>query len=66
MSHDHVHGANFGVRGSAFLAVGGYRPIATGEDRDLWFRLLDAGFRGVQPLNLTVRTSRGAGAGWAG
>ncbi|MGC4938749.1 glycosyltransferase [Kribbella sp. DT2] len=57
LSHDHVHGANFGVRGSAFLAVGGYRPIATGEDRDLWFRLLEAGFRGVQPLDLTVRTS---------
>lgn len=57
LSHDHVHGANFGVRGSAFLAVGGYRPVRTGEDRDLWFRLLDAGFVLRQPLDLTVRTS---------
>jgi cellulose synthase/poly-beta-1,6-N-acetylglucosamine synthase-like glycosyltransferase len=57
LSHDHVHGANFGVRGSAFLAVGGYRPIRTGEDRDLWFRLLDAGFTLRQPLDLMVRTS---------
>jgi hypothetical protein len=57
LSHDHVHGANFGVRASAFLAVGGYRPIRTGEDRDLWFRLLEAGFALRQPLDLTVRTS---------
>ncbi|MEV6286131.1 glycosyltransferase [Kribbella sp. NPDC051770] len=57
VSHDHVHGANFGVRGSAFLAVGGYRPIGTGEDRDLWFRLVAAGFAVRQPLDLTVRTS---------
>ncbi len=57
LSHDHVHGANFGVRASAFLAVGGYRPIRTGEDRDLWFRLLDAGCTLRQPLDLTVRTS---------
>lgn len=57
LSHDHVHGANFGVRASAFLAVGGYRPISTGEDRDLWFRLRDAGFALRQPLDLTVRTS---------
>jgi cellulose synthase/poly-beta-1,6-N-acetylglucosamine synthase-like glycosyltransferase len=57
LSHDHVHGANFGVRASAFVAVGGYRPIRTGEDRDLWFRLLDAGFALRQPLDLMVRTS---------
>lgn len=56
-SHDHVHGANFGVRASAFSAVGGYRPLDTGEDRDLWFRLRDAGFSVRQPLDLHVRTS---------
>ena len=56
-SHNHVHGANFGVRASAFLAVGGYRPLHTGEDRDLWFRLLDAGYCLRQPLDLHVRTS---------
>ncbi len=56
-SHDHVHGANFGVRASAFLDVGGYRPLHTGEDRDLWFRLRDAGLSVRQPLDLHVRTS---------
>ena len=56
-SHDHVHGANFGVRASAFLDVGGYRSLHTGEDRDLWFRIRDAGFAVRQPLDLHVRTS---------
>lgn len=56
-SHDHVHGANFGVRASTFLAVGGYRQLHTGEDRDLWFRLHDAGYCLRQPLDLHVRTS---------
>lgn len=55
--HHHVHGANFGVRASAFLAVGGYRPLHSGEDRDLWFRLRDAGFCLRQPLDLAVQTS---------
>ncbi|MGQ0837497.1 glycosyltransferase [Actinokineospora sp.] len=57
LDHDHVHGANFGVRASAFLAVGGYRPLDTGEDRDLWFRLRDAGFATRQPLDPAVLTS---------
>jgi cellulose synthase/poly-beta-1,6-N-acetylglucosamine synthase-like glycosyltransferase len=33
--HPHVHGANFGIRGDAYLALGGWRPMATGEDADL-------------------------------
>jgi len=57
LDHDHVHGANFGVRASAFLAVGGYRPLRTGEDRDLWYRLREAGFSTRQPRDLTVATS---------
>ncbi|MEZ5235178.1 MAG: glycosyltransferase family 2 protein [Acidimicrobiales bacterium] len=40
-SHDHVHGANLGVRADAYRAVGGWRPLATGEDRQLWRRLAD-------------------------
>jgi glycosyltransferase involved in cell wall biosynthesis len=33
--HLHVHGANFGIRGDAYLALGGWRPLVTGEDADL-------------------------------
>jgi glycosyltransferase involved in cell wall biosynthesis len=33
--HPHVHGANFGIRGDAYLALGGWQPLATGEDADL-------------------------------
>ncbi len=30
--HPHVHGANLGVRASALQAVGGFMPLAAGED----------------------------------
>ncbi|CAD6003227.1 glycosyltransferase family 2 protein [Agreia sp. COWG] len=36
--HDNVHGANLGVRADAYLAVGGFASVATGED----VRLVDA------------------------
>lgn len=38
-THQHVHGANLGVRGDAYLAVGGWRDLTTAEDHDLWRRL---------------------------
>ena len=38
----HVHGANLGVRASAFLAVGGYRELPEHEDADLVARLAGA------------------------
>jgi glycosyltransferase involved in cell wall biosynthesis len=31
--HPHVHGANLGVRGSSYLAVGGFLPVPAHEDR---------------------------------
>ena len=31
--HPHVHGANLGVRGSTYLAVGGFLPVPAHEDR---------------------------------
>lgn len=37
--HPHVHGANLGVRASAYLAVGGYRALTLHEDADLVGRL---------------------------
>jgi len=57
LDHDHVYGANLGTRAAAYLAVGGYAPLDTGEDRDLWFRLVAAGHPVVQPADLVVRTS---------
>ena len=33
--HSHVHGANFGIRGDVYLALGGWQPLVTGEDADL-------------------------------
>lgn len=33
--HPHVHGANLGIRADAYLALGGWRPLAAGEDTDL-------------------------------
>ncbi|KGN42252.1 glycosyltransferase [Knoellia aerolata] len=37
--HPHVHGANLGLRGSAYLEVGGFRAMATDEDVDLIRRI---------------------------
>jgi glycosyltransferase involved in cell wall biosynthesis len=33
--HPHVHGANFGIRGDAYLGLGGWPPLVTGEDAEL-------------------------------
>jgi len=41
--HPHVHGANLGVRGSTYLAVGGFLPGSVGEDVDLARRVRASG-----------------------
>jgi len=41
--HPHVHGANFGIRGDAYLALGGWPPTVTGEDARLARRAARAG-----------------------
>lgn len=51
----HVHGANLGVRASAYLDVGGYRPLPEHEDVDLVGRL--KGFRQVASDEAEVITS---------
>ncbi|MGW3819708.1 glycosyltransferase [Streptomyces sp. NPDC005046] len=43
--HPHVHGANLGVSAAAYLQVGGFAPLPTGEDHDLAVRLSLAGHR---------------------
>ncbi len=56
-SHPHVHGANLGVRADAYLAVGGWAALTTGEDHDLWNRLRGGGHRVVSTSSLVVGTS---------
>lgn len=51
----HVHGANLGVRASAYLAAGGYRTLPEHEDVDLVARL--AGFETVASDAGEVTTS---------
>jgi hypothetical protein len=61
--HPHVHGANLGIRGDAYLALGGWRPLATGEDADLAGRAARAGYlRITRTASIPVITSvRSAG-----
>jgi hypothetical protein len=56
LNHYHLYGANLGVRTSAYLGVGGYAPLDTG-DRDLWHRVRAAGHRTTQPADLVVDIS---------
>ncbi|MEK4243463.1 glycosyltransferase [Janibacter sp. FSL W8-0316] len=37
--HPHVHGANLGLRASTYLAIGGFRAMASDEDVDLVRRI---------------------------
>jgi glycosyltransferase involved in cell wall biosynthesis len=55
--HPHVHGANLGVRGSAYLAAGGFQDLATAEDHALLAALTKAGCPALRATNITVQTS---------
>jgi len=35
-----IHGANFGIEAALYVEAGGFAPLATGEDRDLFARTL--------------------------
>jgi glycosyltransferase involved in cell wall biosynthesis len=54
-ANGHVHGANLGVRASAYAAVGGYRRLPEHEDNDLVERLSD--YRIVATDDCPVTTS---------
>lgn len=45
--HPHVHGANLGIRASSYIALGGWQPLAAGEDADLASRAASAGWARV-------------------
>ncbi|MFH5880554.1 glycosyltransferase [Arthrobacter sp. NA-172] len=55
--HPHVFGANFGVRASHYLRVGGFEPVRIHEDRILAERLRRAGSAVVATDTLRVITS---------
>jgi glycosyltransferase involved in cell wall biosynthesis len=56
--HPHVHGANFGIRGDAYLALGGWPPLASGEDVDLARRAARSGhLRITRTASIPVLTS---------
>ncbi len=55
--HPHVHGANLGVSAAAYLRVGGFAPLPTGEDRDLAARLVATGHRVARTDRHPVHTA---------
>jgi cellulose synthase/poly-beta-1,6-N-acetylglucosamine synthase-like glycosyltransferase len=56
-THEHVHGANLGVRGDAYLDVGGWSDVTASEDHCLWGRLTRRGWRLRSPTASVVLTS---------
>jgi glycosyltransferase involved in cell wall biosynthesis len=55
--HPHVHGANLGIRASAYLAAGGFRPLRTAEDHALRAAATETGCQVLQAADITVETS---------
>ncbi|MGJ9422211.1 glycosyltransferase [Aeromicrobium sp. CF3.5] len=55
--HGHVHGANLGISALAYHLVGGFRPLAVGEDADLVGRLAACGAVVSWSADLPVTTS---------
>jgi glycosyltransferase involved in cell wall biosynthesis len=55
--HPHVHGANMGIRADASLHVGGWGPLLTAEDHDLWSRLEHCAGQRIADASLQVLTS---------
>jgi Glycosyl transferase family 2 len=55
--HPHVHGANIGIRASAYLAAGGFRPLRTAEDHALLTAAAEAGCSVLSAGDVTVETS---------
>jgi hypothetical protein len=68
--HPHIHGANFGIRADAYMALGGWPPLARGEDVDLARRAASAGHLRVSrtasiPVITSSRTAGRAPGGFA-
>ena len=55
--HPHVHGANLGIRASAYLAAGGFRSLRTAEDHALVAAAARAGCSALRAGDIPVQTS---------
>ncbi|MET0234492.1 MAG: glycosyltransferase [Kibdelosporangium sp.] len=56
-NRERIYGANLGLRGDVYLAVGGFGQLSTGEDQHLWDRVGLAGYRAVTTASAPVMTS---------
>ncbi|MCW2898444.1 MAG: glycosyl transferase family 2 [Streptosporangiaceae bacterium] len=56
-AHSHVHGANLGFTGAAYLAAGGFPPLRTAEDHALVNALAVSERRVLRTIEPTVITS---------
>jgi hypothetical protein len=55
--HSHVHGANLGIRASAYLAAGGFTALRTAEDHALVAAAARAGCPVLRASDIAVQTS---------
>jgi glycosyltransferase involved in cell wall biosynthesis len=55
--HPHVHGANLGIRASAYLAAGGFTPLRTAEDHALVVAAARTGCSVLRASDTPVQTS---------
>jgi glycosyltransferase involved in cell wall biosynthesis len=55
--HPHVHGANIGIRASAYLAAGGFRSLPTAEDHALLAAAAEVGCSVLSASDVAVATS---------
>lgn len=55
--HPHVHGANIGIRASAYQAAGGFQPLPTAEDHALLAAVAEARCSVLRAADVTVQTS---------
>jgi glycosyltransferase involved in cell wall biosynthesis len=61
-THHHVHGANLGLRASAYLAAGGFQALRTAEDHALLNALGAAGCAILPVTDIAVETSARRGS----
>ena len=57
IGHPHVHGANLGVRGDAYLRAGGFPSVSCSEDHGLWNAIARGGDTMLSSRRLWVTTS---------